>query len=106
MKKLFWLLISCILGISSLNANPVIVDGIYMIVNQQIFTFSEAEEARNALRQQVLQEGRTLDEAEIVKRVETKKRGIEQEKLKSRLWKLRLVDVLFFIRAVVCCSAL
>ena len=46
MKKLFGLFISSILGFSSLNAAPVIVDGIYLIVNQQVFTFSEAEEAR------------------------------------------------------------
>ena len=88
MKKLFWLLISCILGISSLNANPVIVDGIYLIVNQQIFTFSEAEEARNALRQQVLQEGRTLDESEIVKRVE--QRLIAELLLRSRAKTLKI----------------
>ena len=61
MKKLFGLCLFSILGIASLNAAPIIVDGIYLIVNQQVFTFSEAEEARNALRQQVLQEGRTLD---------------------------------------------
>ena len=58
MKKLFGFFSSCILGFSSLSAAPVIVDGIYLIVNQQVFTFSEAEEARNALRQQVQQEGR------------------------------------------------
>ena len=88
MKKFFGLFISSILGFSLLNAAPVIVDGIYLIVNQQVFTFSEAEEARNALRQQVLQEGRTVDEAEIAKRVE--QRLIAELLLRSRAKALKI----------------
>ena len=88
MKKLFGLFISSILGFSSLNAAPVIVDGIYLIVNQQVFTFSEADEARNALRQQVLQEGRTIDEAEIAERVE--QRLIAELLLRSRAKALKI----------------
>lgn len=82
MKKFLGLFSCCMLGFSSLSAAPLIVDGIYLIVNQQVFTFSEAEEARNALRQQVLQEGQTLDEAEISKRVE--QRLIAELLLRSR----------------------
>ena len=88
MKKLFGFFSACILGFSPLNAAPVIVDGIYLIVNQQVFTFSEAEEARNALRQQVLQEGRTLDEAEIAQRVE--QRLIAELLLRSRAKALKI----------------
>ena len=88
MKKLFGFFGSCILGFSSLSAAPVVVDGIYLIVNQQVFTFSEAEEARNALRQQVLQEGRALDDAEIAKRVE--QRLIAELLLRSRAKTLKI----------------
>ena len=88
MKKLFGLFSCCMLGFSSLSAAPLIVDGIYLIVNQQVFTFSEAEEARNALLQQVLQEGQTLDEAEISKRVE--QRLIAELLLRSRAKTLKI----------------
>jgi len=88
MKKLLGLFSCCMLGFSSLSAAPLIVDGIYLIVNQQVFTFSEAEEARNALRQQVLQEGQTLDEAEISKRVE--QRLIAELLLRSRAKTLKI----------------
>jgi parvulin-like peptidyl-prolyl isomerase len=88
MKKIFGLLTSFAFWACSLSAAPVIVDGIYLIVNQQIFTFSEAEEARNALRQQLLKENQTSDEAEIAKRVEA--RLIAELLLRSRAKALRI----------------
>lgn len=60
------------MGCSALSAHAqtVIVDGIYLIVNQQMYTFSEAQEASLALQQQLQQQNETVAPDEIQARVQ------------------------------------
>ena len=81
-------LCACLLWSSVASAAPQVVDGIYLIVNQQIFTFSEAQEARAALRQQLIQEGRPGSDEEVARRVE--ERLLAELLLRSRAKALQI----------------